>query len=495
MPAQNKFNLVDEPWIPIAGRGLVGLAEVFSDSNLPALGGNPIQKIALTKLLLAIAQSAYTPVDDKDWKNLGKAGMAKKALEYLKVKKDLFLLYGEKPFLQMPAIAQAEKQSFGAVQISVATGNTTVLTQSQIEILLTDAEKAVLVVQLMSFCLGGKKTDNSAVLTPGYQGKLNSKGKPSTGRPGPSIGFKGFLHSFLNGGTLKETLWLNLLTKENIKEVKNFCDEVGTAPWLKMPKGEDCPTAQSLKNSYMGRLIPISRFVLLAEDGLYYSEGISHPGYAEGVSDASVAVNFSLKKPRALWVDPERRPWRQMPALLSFLGSEKNSSFDCLQLRVGISRVKRFLPAFGIWCGGLRVSSNAGEQYVSGLDDFVESEISLDSSWLEEIWFTKLKQEMNELEQLSKIIYGTTMTFCKSQKLDGKDRSAQATHLFWQFCERRFQNLVYACEDKSGEETKKLRRVFGAFAEKAYNTFCPRGTARQLDAWAEHRPNLSQYLA
>ncbi len=126
MSLSNRFNLVDEPWIPVAGRGLVSFATVFSDHSLSAIGGNPIQKIALTKLLLAIAQSAYTPTDDDDWKSLGASGMASKALEYLTMRKDLFWLYGERPFLQMPSIAQAEKQSFGAVQPYIATGNTTV---------------------------------------------------------------------------------------------------------------------------------------------------------------------------------------------------------------------------------------------------------------------------------------------------------------------------------------------------------------------------------
>jgi len=89
----NKFNLVDEPWIPVAGKGLVSLSKIFSDPSLFALGGNPVQKIALTKLLLAIAQTAYTPKDAEDWKNLGASGMAKETLAYLTAKKDLFWLY------------------------------------------------------------------------------------------------------------------------------------------------------------------------------------------------------------------------------------------------------------------------------------------------------------------------------------------------------------------------------------------------------------------
>ena len=494
MSLPNRFNLVDEPWIPVAGRGLVSLATVFSDHSLSALGGNPVQKIVLTKLLLAIAQSAYTPTDDDDWKRVGASGMAKKALDYLTEKKELFWLYGERPFLQMPAITQAEKQSFGAVQVYIATGNTTVLTQGQVEASLTDAEKALLVVQMMGFGLGGKKTDNSIVLSSGYQSKSNDKGKPSTGKPGPSIGFMGFLHSFLHGKCLRETLWLNLFTEENMEGLKYFSDGFGTVPWERMPQGEDCPASTSLKNSYMGRFVPISRFVLLADNGLHYSEGIAHPGYAEGMADPSVAVDYSGAKAKVLWVDPEKRPWRQLPALLSFLGSEKKGAFDCLQLRLGVPRVKKAHLEFGLWSGGLRVSSNAGEQYVSGSNDFVESELYLDSSAVGDIWFSKLKQEMDELDQLSKITWSATMAFFKAQKAEGKDQAAQAGNLYWQLCERRFQELVNACNDNSGGEVKKLRRAFAGFVDKAYSIYCPKDTARQIDAWAANLPNLSRYL-
>ena len=69
--AERRFNLVDENWIPVAGENLVSLRRVFTDHSLMALGGNPVEKIALTKLLLAIAQTAYTPKDEEEWARLG----------------------------------------------------------------------------------------------------------------------------------------------------------------------------------------------------------------------------------------------------------------------------------------------------------------------------------------------------------------------------------------------------------------------------------------
>lgn len=489
---KNRFNLIDEPWIPIVDVGKVNLKQVFSHAEYRALGGNPVQKIALTKLLLAIAQSACTPEDDDDWAALGSDGLAQKCQEYLDRWHDRFYLYGDKPFLQIPDIKVAAVQNFGAVLAEISTGNTTVLTQSQVEKNLSDADKSLLIVQLMGFGLGGKKTDNSVVLSPGYQGKFNDKGKPSTGKPSASIGFLGFLHNFLQGKSLVETLWINLFTQETISSLGIYPEGMGAAPWQQMPTGESCVIAEALKSSLMGRLVPLSRFCLLAENGLHYSEGIAHSGYKEGVIDPSVSVDFSAKGPKAIWADPEKRPWRLLTALLSFFSQASNKGFDCYQLRLNMGRAIRQMPTIGIWSGGLRVSGNAGEQYVSGSDDFVESVIQLESGLLGELWFANLQLEMDELDKLSKIVYSATLHYFKNQNMECKEQAGQASNLFWQLCERQFRGLLGACND--AEKARAMRSIFAQFVHKAYNSYCPNDTARQLDAWAKNQPNLGQYL-
>jgi CRISPR system Cascade subunit CasA len=488
---ENRYSLVDENWIPIADVGRVSLKQIFTQPDYRALGGNPVQKIAVMKLLLAIAQAACTPEDNDEWKELGTEELAQKCSDYLTKHHDEFWLYGEKPFLQMPQISPATTQNLGAVLPEVATGNTTVLNSIQIENPLSDADKAMLIVQLVNFGLGGKKTDNSVVLSAGYQGKSNDKGKPSTGKAGTSLGFMGFLHNFLIGETLLQTLWLNLLTQEQIDDLP-YSQKLGVAPWEQMPAGENCDVAKQLQNSLMGRLISLSRFCLFNDNGLHYSEGISHFGYKENLIDPSVAANFSGKDAKVLWVDAERRPWRFLTALLSFINAKKG--FDCYYLTLGLRRARKTNLKIGIWSGGLRVSSNAGEQYVSGSDDFVESNVFLPSNteMEESEWFDKLEQEMTELENLSKVVYGSTMGYFKDQKSEGKNEAAQATHLFWQLCERKYQDLVFEC--KNEEKTKMLRKTFAHFASTAYNSYCSHDTARQLDAWAKNLPNFGKYL-
>jgi len=491
------FNLVDEPWIPIVGRDRVSLLQIFSEPNLIALGGNAVEKIALMKLLIAIGQAAATPQDDREWREAGADGVASKCVDYLNAHRAQFDLYGELPFLQMPAISACQIKSYGTVLPEIATGNSTVLTRGQVEQTLSEAEKAVLLVRLMGFALGGKKTDNSVVLTPGYMGKQNAAGRPSTGKPGPSMAYMGLLHTLLQGHDVRQSVWLNLLSHERVQRDARFPGGIGTAPWECMPHGEDDATARALKDSLMGRLVPMCRFCLLVDSGLHYSEGIVHDDYGRGRCDPSVAVAWGAKpKTKALWANPEKRPWRELTALLGFWAQNQRDRYECLTLSAGIDRAVQSVDSFGIWSGGLRVSSNAGEQYASGTNDFVESLFFVQSAVLGNIWFSQLQAEMLALEEISKQLYGHVCGYHKAQMADGTDLASKATLMFWQSCERDFQTLIDHCDSStnSGAQRKQLRRRFSGYAQRAYDLQCPNNTARQMDAWARYRPNYSKYL-
>lgn len=486
--AEKHFNLVDERWIPVAEAGQVSLKRIFSEPDLTALGGTPVEKIALTKLLLAISQAAYTPENEEDWTTLGPSGLAEKVRLYLEDKKDLFWLYGDRPFLQMPAVTQAEKKSIGAFLPNTPTKNTSLLTQSQVEGEYNNAEKALSLVSLAGFARGGKQPDKKILLSEGYAPKSSAK-------PGPSLGSLGYLHSFLFGESLQETIWLNLLTLDYINDMQVFPGGVGVPPWEQMPEGEDCSVAKALKESLMGRLVPLCRFVLLNDDCLHCTEGIAHPIHSNGGVDPSIAVNFAEKPPKALWVNPEKRPWRELTSLLSFFSTGGGRSYDCAQLRIGALRARETVSQFSVWSGGIRVSNKAGEQRATGGDDYVESEILLFSEWLKtSMWFVQLQHEMDALEATSNAVYGATIGYFEQLTTNGKKHAGMAYSLFWQLCERRFQDLVNACVDTTGKETAAMRHTFVGYANKAFNTFCPWQTSRQMEAWAANRPNLSRFL-
>lgn len=481
---QNRFNLVDEPWIPIANEGLKSLKDVFS-GECKTLGGTPREKIALLKLLLAIAQAAFTPKNYLEWKQHGAAGLGAKCLDYLDKNKALFFLYGQKPFLQMP-VQKAAIRRYGCFLPQVATGNTSRLTDLQNEFPVSDAQKALILICEMSMCLGGKKVDNKYSLDPGHEKKVS-------GAAGPGMCSLGLQHSFITGKNLLETLWLNLIDLECINKLTHFSAGLGIPPWEKMPESEICIVAQDLQHSFIGRLVPLARYCLLTEEGIHYTEGIRHPDYQSNFFDPSVSFDKHTSKTRMIWTDPEKRPWRNLVAMLGFLDAERaTSKFDCLYLQEGIGRLKNTdISNIGIWCGGFKVSSNAGEQYATGNDDSVESEFSLNIRALEtESWYGDFQREMEQLEKFSKIIYSCVNSYMSSQKMDN-GLAKVASGIFWERSEEFFPDLLDNCDNKT--IMPALRKKFKSIVYQTYDSICPQDTGSKMLEWARYRPFARRY--
>jgi CRISPR system Cascade subunit CasA len=306
----------------------------------------------------------------------------------------------------------------------------------------------------------------------------------------------GYLHSFITGKNLQETIWHNILSEETIKLSAVYTNGIGLPPWEIDIKGEGSSESLKYKETVMAYLLPMNRFMLLAEDGLHYSEGFFVPGYRFGGNDPSAAIDNSGKKPRILWTDPQKRPWRSLTSLLSFIDAKSNiANYYCLLLKAGWKRlIKDDNREIGIWSGGLRVRSNAGEQYVSGTDDYVESEIKLDVKGLNELWFESFSIEMKKMEKLASNIYGCVAAYYRGQKSDGEKPAGLATSVFWQLSETFFQKLIYACYDESKEKLNAIRKEIYKATFIAYDRYCPDQTARQLELWAKNRPAINWYI-
>jgi len=168
--------------------------------------------------------------------------------------------------------------------------------------------------------------------------------------------------------------------------------------------------------------------------------------------------------------------------------------FSCPQLECCFPRIAREATQLGLWSGGLRVSNHASEQYLSGSDDDVASLVSLPIASMGKEWFGHWQTEMQALDALSKVLYARVFAYFKHQGGDGTNHAGQAVNLFWQGCESHYQDLIKYCGEGMDQERNALRKVFVGFVYRFYDHYCPRETVRQLDAWAQSRPNLSKYL-
>jgi CRISPR system Cascade subunit CasA len=493
----NKFSLLSEAWIPTIGeRNKCSIYDIFKNKNISRIGGSSIHKISILKLLLAIGQAAWTPKDSIEWKNTRIEEFSNMVLQYLEKNKALFFLYGEKPFLQYPRLKNNVKYKNCSTFVPyVATGNTTVLFKNQLgEKSISDDQKVLILLSQLNFPFGGKQVDNSFSFSDNFK-------KKTGGKSGSSLGYLGYLHSFFLADSVLETIYINLMTEKDLSKIGLLNNGLGIPPWEKMPKKEIGEESEYYTHSYFGTLIALNRFCLFNEDNsnILITEGIIPDGdYKNGVIDLSCTVIGTEKKPQAIWCNPSKKPWRQLTALLAFIDvTKQNQRSPTPQLEYVLERLKiRGKSTYSIWSGGVKVTSNAGEQYLSGKDDEIDSEIQIDINWLGSTEFRNFRREMDTLEQISKILYLSIKRYYKTLNSSslGDSISSKVISEFWNELESFSSEIIDIYFSDDILEQNKLRSKIIRVANNCFDSNCAKETARQLEAYIQSYPNYSKFI-
>ncbi len=482
------FNLVDKGWIPVQGeRDLQSLKQIFTRKELGRLSGNPVEKISVLRLLLALTQTAIALPDHMAWQQLTLDDLADKVLVYLGRWHDRFDLYGSRPFMQFPQLARGKTTPFSAAQPYVATGNKVILNSWNQETPTEPPGQAMALLRQSFYACGGKRFDNDLVLSQGLGEK-----KPS-GAPGVLTGFKGYLHTYLLGDTILGTIKNNLLTDEDIRQLP--FSGLGQPCWEEMPDGEVSQRALDYKSSYLGQLMPLDKFVLLLENGMVMTEGIPYETYKTGLVDPALTIFQGDKDVKTVWAETEKRPWRELTALLSFLkvdATHKSPHFLSMGLEK-LSSTPNTVARF--WTGGMQLSNNAGEQYLSGMDDYVESEFHIPLTLSTRTGFDFFQKMISDLERYSKVAYASVKSYFIALNNDQKDSYASmAAGRFWEAMEPRAQIILDLAFAELPDREQKIEEEMKLWEEAVlhiYNHFCAKDTARQMTAWVKAAPNFS----
>ena len=490
-----RYNLIEENWIPSVSRNFVSLKDIFNCDIPINIGGNAIEKISILKFLLAIVQVAVKPKNRADILNLQNEEMCKQVLNYLENNYNLFYLYGKKPIFQIPNVYAAKVKTFSEVSLEIASGNTSVLYSSQRERDFTESDKVLLLLTMMGFAAGGKKVDNSLVLTPGYKLKSNEKGNPCSSKYGPSLGFKGYLHTFLVRENIIDTLRLNLFPEDYIDNLSLFPAGIGNPPWECPPKGEACDFALNISRSYLGSLIPYSRFMLLCEDGIHFTEGIRYDSNHNERHDLSMSVMLNTKKPRVLWVEPERSVASELKYFLNQDQDSKNY-FYCHQIQNALlnlteeeKNIRSSTSELKIWSGGLKLSSKAGEQYCSGNDDYHFEELEIDSRLHKQEFQELFFKYVEIIKNYESLLYYSVRFYNEELNLDYAKYIADASNYFWHILR---EEITYLFDLIEYDDEKVLKNFVFKKTCQIYNEICPATSAIRIMAHAKHSPGLNK---
>lgn len=486
------LNLCDYPWIPVAGEDeRKSLIQIFSDTSLRRLSGNPVDKIVVLRLLLCIAQASSKLPDNDAWLKLTDEKLAQNALAYLKKHHGSFELYGEHPFLQFPKLEEAGGRVDSTKDLLVNFADNKVILLHWDQLLpLSSAEKIILLLRSACYTTSKNyKFDTKTALAKGVEKKL-------AGHPGTLLGSKGYLHAYMLGEKILGTLRLNLLTEEDIQNIGAYQNGLGSPFWEKMPRDEN---DTEYRKTYFGQLFPIDKFLMLKGDGIIKIDGLIYPEDKEGLRDPALTITHQKGKIEAVLARPSERPWRQLPALLSFLRSKQYGgspyflSMGSAKLNLSSQKTKYL----GFWVGGIEVSSQCGGQSVKKQNDYVESEFYVNEKDFSHDNFPVYEQLMQDLNDHANCLGKCVSSYYKAMKnAVEKQLATKAKSIFWNVMEPRAQEIILlAFSDQNEEKIKKIKeekKIWFRTLCDIYDEVCPHETPRQISYWVEASPRFQK---
>ena len=204
-----------------------------------------------------------------------------------------------------------------------------------------------------------------------------------------------------------------------------------------------------------------------------------------------MAISGAGKDLKVIWLNTEKRPWRDLTALIGFASSENMSKFTCLQLKECLPRGARAGLDLGVFSGGLKVRVGSGDQSVKQSDDFVESTAVFPASVLDSKEYSLLMNQVSDLEKVGKALYVAVRNYYEYLGAKKTSYPEKASVLFWSLCERDFSKLLYSLD--SDGLINEIRKSIARHARQSFDLNCGKNTARQINSWAKNKPNLSFY--
>jgi CRISPR system Cascade subunit CasA len=460
------FHLLHDAWIPVrwmtswpAKPGLVSLRQVFRDANrIEDLDGAPAERIALTRLLVAITHAACgSPAERDDWATFR---TSPSDIDAYLLREDVaphFQLFGEGPrFLQRPAGEGGFTQPFTKLFPELASGSNSTLLDHWGELPRpwVPARLALGVLCIQNFFVGG------------------SMGRFVQGN-GPALNM---LHSILLGASLAETIRLNCLDRETGPR------EFGLPSW----HGE-CSGSERV--AWLHRLTPVPcRLWLDPENAtVTIAQGVRYAEFEE-FREPAASVRRVDDERRLLRASPARAIWRDLHTLTA-LQPDAGGFQNTAMVIQSHSRELAGSPTIRLWTGELIKAKDAK------IVDAVESSLSIPWAMFEPPARNAYRAGVEHADHVAnRRLYGAVKRYWDALKHDGAPVDAARNH-YWHaldqcsgilLADAKLDPALRAGRPGYGERGAgdAWTRVVARAARDAYEQTCPRETPRQLQAFA-----------
>ena len=476
------MNLMGDPWIPVVytkseknddNEQLIGLQELYRrSSEIADLAVTPPQRVALMRLFLCITQAALDgPTDEDDWRACHDR-IVPESLAYLESRRGKFDLYGDQPFLQVPNLDTTNNASVDKLDFGLAAGNNATLFDQEATPdgrIQSDAWIALRLLTFQCFSPGGTIGDT------------NWNGKPTGGNSNhaPCIESSPLL-SIIRGDTMLATIHFNLATREMLAS-----QPFGIPIWDRLPDKQSGNLADEIVRSYFGRLVPLSRAIVLDQDRrrMTLANGLSYLKMPESRdSMATVVIRGRGDKERRgyLNINLEKHPWRELTAVLTSSYRQNIGSAFALQHLHSVEQ-----KCFDLWIGGLVADKGK-------LIDAAEWVFSIPAQLLQTQTLATYENGIQIANQGGESLRAAVNEYCTGEKaglkLAPEVYTSKAIPIYWSSLDARCSELIdlaNTCVDLAPWR-KRCRQTMTEAFERA----CPHTTPRQIKAFVAGQKRL-----
>lgn len=484
------MNLTTDGWIPVVTERqetiLASLNDIYKHAkDYCDLALNPPQRISVMRLLICITQAAlHGPKDEADWMKC-ESSIISESLKYLAKHHDKFELYGNKPFLQVKGLTANEKKTLDKLDFSSPSTSTLFEHEAASELIRprTSAWKALNILTLLNFHTTGKVG----------QAIWNNKNYNHSTYPTPCIGLT---HSFIKGENLLETIYLNLLTEEEVNNMPN--GKWGSPVWEQFPKTEnDSALIKNATETYLGRLVPFSRLILLEEQGTQCiigptPETIKFKGVPYFREPSTTVVLNEKDQACCMEMNSNKHIWRDLASVLAISASlDKGAPLTLRKVNKLASYIKKNSVDF--WVGGLELGGQAAK-----LHDMAEWNLCIPLSFFQTGTLDSYSKGVDLAENAEKHLENSVLEYYKIivvkyrkildiQSL--KSLKSKARIDYWQTLDNQYQVLIDIVANGKSLDDEWSKIVYSAMCS-AFDYACPHETPRQIQAYAQAKALL-----
>lgn len=487
------MNLTTDPWIPVVwegGRpGKVSLLDAFGHGHeIRDLAARPHERIALMRLLICVAQAALDgPRDRAEWRTCAER-LPAAAAAYLGRWHHAFELFGDgQRFLQVadlvPMQAKTEEGPGRAskLDLGLATGNASTLFDNAGGSVRAFAPEhlAVMLLTFQNFSPCGRI---GVALWAGRQ----TSGAGSS--PHAPCAVRNAAHSLIKAASLADSLHLNLVTRDT---VEHLGQQWGRPVWECMPAvGTDTDAVRNATETVLGRMVPLSRAIRLADDGtdLLLANGLAYPEMRDQMATIMIRNRGGKEERLPLGVSTARSVWRELHALTVVAKDGIGGPLCLANLHEPIDCT--------VWVGGMVAEGNAK------VGDIIESAFHLPAEMFTATGRAIYEEGVKSAEAWSRRVYAAIAAYRQDLSDDlgrreNRDRGTVLKHKagmhFWTAVEQRLSELLAVVEEPgllhpggAAEPTWSQTawgKAVSAAARAAYELACPHQTPRQMKAY------------